>query len=158
MIEPSENCPMKFALRAAGAVLLAAAAFHCQAQAPSPAGLWKNIDDDTGKPGALVRITESNGEFTGQIEKLFRKPEEEQNPVCEKCQGARHGQPIIGMAILSGMKHSGERYDGGQILDPANGKTYRCNMTLSADGKQLDVRGYIGVPMLGRTQTWIRVQ
>lgn len=127
------------------------------AQEASPVGLWKNIDDQTGKPKALIRITESKGEFSGKIEKLFREAGEDQNPKCDLCEGARKDQPIIGMTILTGLKQEGDEYTGGQILDPANGKTYKSRMSLSAGGKKLDVRGYVGVPMLGRTQTWNRV-
>ena len=122
----------------------------------SPVGLWKNIDDATGKPKALIRITESDGELKGKIEKLFRAPEEDQNPKCEKCEGTLKDQPIIGMTILSGLKKDGDEYNGGQILDPANGKLYKSKLTVVEDGKKLNVRGYIGMPMLGRTQVWVR--
>ncbi|HJW53724.1 MAG TPA: DUF2147 domain-containing protein [Burkholderiaceae bacterium] len=126
------------------------------AQSTSPVGLWKNIDDQTGKPKALIRITESNGKFEGKIEKLFRAPDQEQNPVCDKCQGELKDQPILGMTILSGMKQDGDEYSGGQILDPGNGKLYKSKMSIADDGKRLNVRGYIGMPLLGRTQTWVR--
>ncbi|WP_151638866.1 DUF2147 domain-containing protein [Noviherbaspirillum aerium] len=126
------------------------------AQDASPVGLWKTIDDETGKPRSLVRITESNGELRGKIEKLFREAGDEQNPKCDKCEDARKDQPIIGMTIITGMKKDGDAYSGGQILDPASGKIYKSKMTLGDGGKKLDVRGYIGVPMLGRTQTWVR--
>lgn len=122
----------------------------------SPAGLWKNIDDATGKPRALIRITESNGTLQGKIEKVFPAPNESQNPKCEKCEGASKDAPIIGLLILSGLKKDGDAYAGGQILDPDNGKTYASKVQLTDGGKKLNVRGYIGVPMLGRTQTWVR--
>jgi uncharacterized protein (DUF2147 family) len=122
----------------------------------SPVGLWKNIDDVTGKPKALIRITETNGELTGKIEKLFRPANQDQNPVCEKCEGARKNQPVVGMVFMSGLKKDGNEYRGGEILDPDNGKTYKSKVTLVDGGKKLNVRGYIGVPMLGRSQTWIR--
>lgn len=136
------------------AVLLAASA--CAFADGSPVGLWKNIDDATGKPKALIRITENNGELSGKIEKLFRAPEEDQNPVCQKCEGELKDQPIVGMTILSGLKKDGDEYNGGQILDPANGKLYKSKLSVIEDGKKLNVRGYIGMPMLGRTQTWVR--
>lgn len=128
------------------------------AQEAAPVGLWKSIDDETGKPKALIRISENNGELIGKIEKLFRAPDEEQNPKCDKCEGARKDQPIIGMTILWGMKQDGDEYNGGQILDPANGKTYKSKMSFGDSSKELNVRGYIGMPMLGRTQTWIRAE
>jgi uncharacterized protein (DUF2147 family) len=126
------------------------------ADTSSPAGLWKNIDDQTGKPKALIRITENNGVLTGQIEKLFRDANEDQNPKCDKCEGARKDQPIVGMTILSNLKKDGDEYAGGEILDPNNGKVYKSKLHLTDGGKKLDVRGYIGVPMLGRSQTWVR--
>lgn len=132
------------------------AAAGAMAQEASLVGLWKNIDDETNKPKALIRITESNGEYKGKIEKLFRPANEEQNPKCDKCEGALKDQPIIGMTILTGIKKEGAEYAGGQILDPGNGKLYKSKITLAEGGKKLSMRGYIGMPMLGRTQTWVR--
>ncbi|TCS33514.1 uncharacterized protein (DUF2147 family) [Paucimonas lemoignei] len=120
------------------------------------AGLWKTIDDETGKPRALVRIHEENGEYRGKIEKLFRSPDQDQNPKCDKCEGANKDQPMLGMTIVSGMRQDGNEYSGGQILDAASGKVYKSKMTLIDGGKKLNVRGYVGVPMFGRTQTWLR--
>ena len=134
------------------------AAAGAWAQEASPIGVWKTIDDATGKPKSLIRISESNGELRGKIEKLFRDAGEEANPKCDKCEGTLKDQPIIGMTILTGMKKDGSQYNGGQILDPANGKVYKSKMALTEGGKKLDVRGYIGVPMLGRTQTWVRAE
>jgi uncharacterized protein (DUF2147 family) len=122
----------------------------------SAAGLWKTIDDQTGKAKSLVRISENHGEYTGKIEKLFRDPDQDQNPKCRKCEGADKDQPIIGMTIITGMKLEDGEYQGGRILDPASGKVYKSKMTLNDGGKKLDVRGYVGVPMFGRTQTWLR--
>lgn len=139
------------------ATVAALAAGSVFAQDGSPVGLWKNIDDETGKPKALIRITENNGELSGKIEKLFRAPNEDQNPKCDKCEDARKNQPIIGMTILWGMKQDGNEYTGGQILDPANGKIYKSKMSFD-EANKLNVRGYIGVPMLGRSQTWIRTE
>ncbi len=142
------------------AVLFLSLASAVSAQATSPVGLWKNIDDESGKPKALIRITESNGVFSGKIEKLFREPKEDQNPKCDKCEGALKNQPILGMTILNGMRrdHDGDEgeFDGGSILDPNNGKVYKSTLELKDSGKKLAVRGYIGIPLLGRSQTWIR--
>jgi uncharacterized protein (DUF2147 family) len=140
------------------AALLAFSCGSAWAQNVSPAGLWKTIDDHTGKPKSLVRIWETNGEYQGKVEKLFRAPDQDQNPKCIKCEGERKDQPIIGMTIINGMKGSGAEYSGGTILDPANGKTYHSKMTVIDNGTKLEVRGYIGVPLLGRTQTWIRAE
>ena len=139
------------------AVLLAlACACSAWAQTPSPIGLWKTIDDETGKPKALVRISEVNGELSGRIERLFREPDQDQNPTCDQCEDARKNQPLVGMVIVNGMKRNGDEYTGGKILDPASGKIYRSKMQLADDGRKLEVRGYVGIPALGRTQTWIR--
>jgi uncharacterized protein (DUF2147 family) len=126
------------------------------AQDTSPVGLWKNIDDVSGKPKALIRISETNGVIQGKIEKLFRAPDQEQNPVCDKCTDARKDQPIVGMVIMSDLKKDGDEYNGGKILDPDNGKVYKTKMKLADGGKKLEVRGYIGMPLLGRSQTWMR--
>jgi len=142
-------------LIAAAMLALPAAAW---AQNASPVGAWKTIDDKTGKPKALVRISEEGGVLTGKIEKLFRPADQDQNPTCGKCSDARKDQPIIGMTILSGLKKDGNEYTGGEILDPQEGKTYKSKAKLTDNGNKLEVRGYIGVPMLGRTQTWQREQ
>ncbi len=126
------------------------------AQQDPALGLWRTIDDDTGKAKSLVRITQANGEYSGRIEKLFREPDQEQNPRCDKCEDSRQNQPIVGMVIINGMKRDGERYSGGRILDPGSGKIYKANMTPVDGGRKLEVRGYIGLPALGRSQTWVR--
>ena len=122
----------------------------------SPVGLWKNIDDVSGKPKALIRISENKGELEGRIEQLFRPAGEDQNPKCVKCEGVLKDQPIVGMVFMSGLKKSGDEYTGGEILDPDNGKVYKSKLTLVDGGKKVNVRGYIGIPMLGRSQVWIR--
>ena len=140
------------ALTAAAALTIAPA----WADEASPVGLWKNIDDVSGKPRALVRITQSDGALRGKIEKVFPAPNEDPNPKCDKCEGANRNAPIVGLVILNGLTKDGDEYAGGQILDPDNGKVYRSTARLTDNGKKLSVRGYIGVPMLGRSQTWIR--
>jgi uncharacterized protein (DUF2147 family) len=142
----------------ASALLLLCCTSLAWAADPSPAGLWKNIDDETGKPKALIRITESNGELSGKIEKLFREPDQDQNPVCAECTGELKDKPVVGMTILTGLKKDGDGYTGGQILDPGNGKTYKSKLSIEDNGQKLKVRGYIGIPALGRTQTWVREQ
>ncbi|RXZ34064.1 DUF2147 domain-containing protein [Oxalobacteraceae bacterium CAVE-383] len=139
----------------ASAAIFAMPAIATAAEA-SPVGLWKTIDDESGKPKSLVRITENDGELSGRIEKLFRAPDQDQDPKCVKCEGALKDQPIIGMTILTGLKKDGDGYSGGRIVDPASGKTYKSKLTVAEDGRKLNLRGYIGVPMLGRTQIWLR--
>ncbi len=141
---------------ATGLLVFAAMVAPAAAQDASPVGLWKNIDDVTGKPKALIRITEVKGELRGQIEKLYRAAGDDQNPRCERCQGANKDQPVLGMVFMSGLRKDGNDYSGGEILDPDTGKIYRSKMTLVDGGRKLNVRGYIGVPMFGRSQIWVR--
>lgn len=123
----------------------------------SPTGLWKTIDDKTGKERSFVRITENNGVYEGQIEKLLnRQPDEDPDALCKKCDGERKDKPLVGMTILWGLKKDGEQYAGGEILDPKNGKIYRAQIKLIQGGQKLEVRGYIGVSLFGRSQTWVR--
>ncbi len=136
--------------------LFASLPMEASANEATPVGLWRTIDDKTGKEKSLVRITEVNGELRGTIEKLIREPNEDQNPVCEKCSGEKKNKPVLGMMILGGLKRDGKEWTGGEILDPNNGKTYKCKMSLDDGGKKLNVRGFIGVSLLGRTQVWLR--
>ena len=124
----------------------------------SPVGLWKTIDDETKTEKSLVRITESNGVFSGKIEK-FLDPTTKADAVCDKCTDERKDKPILGMTILRNLKQSADDkavYDGGDIVDPNNGKVYRSRLKPVDDGKKLEMRGYIG-PFY-RTQTWLRVE
>ena len=122
--------------------LLCSAAFAADLSA---SGLWRTIDDRTGKPRGLVRITEVNGEFQGKLQKTFPQPGEDPDPKCDKCSGSRRGQPVIGMTILWGLIKQGEEYQGGEVLDPENGKIYRAKVKLEDGGKTLHVRGFIGI-------------
>lgn len=125
-------------------------------QHTSPVGLWKNIDDATGKPRAMIRLTETQGVLQGWIERVFLAPGESPNPKCVKCEGANRNAPVVGLTILSGLRKDGDEYVDGQILDPDNGSTYRSKVKVLDGGQKLSVRGYIGIPALGRTQTWVR--
>lgn len=123
----------------------------------SPVGSWKSIDDETKQPKSIIVITEKEGKLFGKIEKLFRKPEEDQNPKCDKCSGDKKDQMIIGMEILTNLKKDSDtQWSGGEILDPKNGKTYSCKIELIEEGKKLKVRGFLGFSLLGRTQIWER--
>jgi uncharacterized protein (DUF2147 family) len=137
-------------------LLLASVAGVALAQATSPVGLWKTIDDETGKEKSYVRITEANGVVSGKIEKLIDP--KEADPKCDKCTDDRKDKPVVGMTIIRNVKADGEQWDGGDILDPNNGKVYKVRLRPEDNGKKLSVRGYIGVPMLGRSQTWVRVE
>ncbi len=124
--------------------------------ADSPVGTWLTIDDKTKKERSVIQITEENGELSGVVEQLFDQPDDDPAHLCKECKGDRKDKPIIGMKILWGMKKDGDAWSGGEILDPKNGKIYRCKMTLSPDGNSLNVRGFIGISLIGRTQTWLR--
>lgn len=132
------------------------AAITVNAAEPSPVGLWKTIDDNTGQPRGLVRIREVNGRYEGRVEKGFPRPDEKEPPKCDKCDGARRNQPVLGMTILWGLTQQGDEYQGGEILDPESGKIYRAKMKLTDGGKKLEVRGFIGISLLGRSQIWLR--
>jgi uncharacterized protein (DUF2147 family) len=123
----------------------------------SPVGRWTTIDDSTGKPKSIVQIEQAgNGVLTGKVVEILQS-DKGPNPVCDKCDGALKGKPIKGMTILWGLKPDGSAvWDGGSVLDPAKGKTYKAKITLTDGGKKLQMRGYIGIEALGRTQTWIR--
>jgi uncharacterized protein (DUF2147 family) len=136
--------------------LVVLAAITVNAAEPSPVGLWRTIDDQTGQPKGLVRIREVDGQLEGKVEKAFPKPGEDPAPKCDKCDGARHNQPVLGMTILWGLTQQGDEYQGGEILDPESGKIYRVKMKLTDGGKKLEVRGFIGISLLGRSQIWLR--
>lgn len=139
-----------------GATLMMASSLA--AAAGSPAGTWRSIDDKTKQERSIIRISEEKGEFKGVVQKLFDQPGDDPSHLCKECKGERKDQPIIGMTILWGLKKDGDIWAGGEILDPHNGKIYRCKMTLSEDGKSLNVRGFIGISLIGRSQTWYREQ
>ena len=143
---------MRDVMFAAAVALLAEAAF---AQA-TPVGLWKTIDDETKQEKSHVRISEAAGVLSGKIEKVLDPAK--QDAKCEKCTDARKDQPVLGMTIVEGVKKSADEpyWDGGSILDPNNGKTYKVRLTPKDGGKALEVRGFIG-PFF-RNQTWVRVE
>lgn len=122
----------------------------------TPAGTWNTIDDATGKPRGVIEIAEKDGVFSGKLVKSL-VPTEGPPKVCDKCTDARKDQPIIGMTLLTGLRKTGDNeWTGGEILDPETGKLYKCKMSLGDDGKKLNVRGFIGISLIGRTQTWVR--
>ncbi len=124
----------------------------------SPVGLWKTIDDDGKTAKSLVRISEQGGTFSGSIDKVL-DPAAPVDGKCIKCTDDRKDQPVVGLQIIRGVKAEGDGvWGGGEILDPNNGKTYRTRLKPVDGGKKLEVRGYVGAPLFGRTQTWIRVE
>ena len=140
------------------AITLIAAAGAVSAQS-TPVGVWKTIDDKTKTERAQIRIAESGGVYSGKIEKLLAA-DAQQDGVCDKCSDDRKDKPMIGLEVIRGVKRgeAENTWDGGTILDAAEGKIYKVRMQPTEGGKKLEVRGYVGMPMLGRTQTWIRVE
>lgn len=122
----------------------------------SPVGTWLTIDDATGKEKSVVEVYEQDGELQGKVIEILTPPVNPKGHICDKCSGDRKDQDIKGMVILWGYKKSGSKWSGGEILDPKNGKIYSSNMSLGDNGKTLFVRGYIGISLIGRTQTWHR--
>ncbi len=120
----------------------------------SPVGRWRTVDDKTGQDSGIVRLFESNGALYGTIEKIF-------DPVkaaytCIKCEDDRKNKPLIGLDFMRGLKRDGEVWDNGTILDPNTGSIYRSSARVTEGGKKLVVRGYLGISLLGRSQTWVR--
>lgn len=118
-------------------------------------GLWKAFDDQ-GKPTGYIRIKEDQAGFAGVIEKGLESDKEEK--YCHACKDARKGQKLVGMTVLKGVKAKGEVFEGTEILDPFSGNTYRVKLTLKAQGQKMDVRGFVGMSLFGRTQVWERVE
>jgi len=118
-------------------------------------GKWKTIDDATGEAKSYVEIYEDNGKVYGKIVELINPKKE--NPICDQCCCEDKDQPILGLQFIKGLEKDGDEYNGGKILDPDNGKLYKCYITLEEDNK-LKVRGYIGFSLLGRTQYWYRAE
>jgi uncharacterized protein (DUF2147 family) len=121
----------------------------------TPVGRWRRVDDKTGKPRSIVGIWEDKGQFFGRVEESLNP--ERAGRRCDKCTDERKDQRIVGMVIIRGLKKDGDEYTGGDILDPDNGKVYRCKMKVKEHGNVLSVRGYLGASMFGRSQTWTRV-
>ena len=143
-------------IRSTLATLLALSSLSALAQM-TPAGLWQTISDVDGKVTSEVRIVEAAGVLSGAVEKALVQSNE---PNCDQCTDDRKGKPKVGLQIIRDAKKVDGKdvWEGGNILDPNNGKIYKLKLTPVEGGKKLEVRGYIGTPMLGRTQTWVRVQ
>jgi uncharacterized protein (DUF2147 family) len=122
----------------------------------SPAGRWLTIDDKTGTPRSVIEIADVAGTLQGKVVKIYDRPGDNPGHLCRKCDGALKDKPVIGMMLIQGLKRDGDSWDGGTILDPDTGNTYSAEMHLLDDGQKLEVRGYFGISLLGRSQTWIR--
>ncbi len=133
--------------------LFASAAF---ASDLTPAGRWVTIDDKTGTPRSVIEITDVNGTLEGKVLKIYDRPGDNPAHLCRKCEGDLKDKPVIGMMLIKGLTRDGDAWDGGTILDPDSGNTYSAEMHLLDNGQKLEVRGYFGISLLGRSQTWVR--
>lgn len=120
----------------------------------TPVGMWRTYDDGDGLPASLVQIEERNGLLEGRVVKLLPRPGHDVDAKCVKCESDRKGLPITGMKIIWDMRPDGNEFTGGKIFDPDSGKTYGCRMKVA--GNKLNVRGFLGMALFGRTQTWVR--
>jgi Uncharacterized protein conserved in bacteria (DUF2147) len=125
---------------------------------PTPVGLWQTVDSATKEPTGWFLISNHDGIFAGIIAKMFLQPGQDPNVVCDQCKDDRHDHPWLGLEIIRGMvQESDDKYGGGTILDPRDGKIYHATMKVTPDGQTLIVRGYIGVELLGENQYWSRL-
>lgn len=121
--------------------------------AQSIVGKWKTIDDTTKAAKSIVEFVEKDGVYSARVLSLINPKVED--PKCDNCKGAQKGKPIRGLVIITGLVKNGNEYTGGKIVDPESGKEYKCTVKLNGADK-IDVRGFVGVSLLGRTQTWVR--
>ena len=121
-------------------------------------GTWKNIDDKTGSSKAILEIRqEANGTFTAKVIKVTPRPGYTPKETCINCPAPYTNKPILGMDVLTGLKYvEGLNFSGGKIIDPLSGNIYSMKAKLSPNGKRLNLRGYVGISALGRSQTWIK--
>lgn len=141
----------------AAVVLLGVGTLAAPAAELTAVGLWEQVDESSGKAESWFKISERNGIYEGNVVKIFSKPGEDENFVCSKCEGAEKGAPVLGLTLIKGMQRNGLAYENGTIMDPRDGAVYRALMKLSPDGGKLEVRGYLGISLFGRTQVWNRL-
>ncbi|WP_287495851.1 DUF2147 domain-containing protein [Pandoraea sp. CB10b_02] len=138
----------------AAAILCASACAAVAADLISPVGVWR-IVDETGDPKALITITEKDGEYVGALSKSLGRPDGLERR-CTECTDWRKGMKLQGLQIIRGLRKDGDEYTGGKILDPDSGSEYSVKVKVVDGGRKLEVRGYFGISLLGRTQVWLR--
>ena len=132
--------------------------FSHLALASDLSGTWRNIDDKTGSPKAFLEIRETaTGTYTAKITKITPRPGYTPKENCVSCPAPYTNKPILGLDVLTGLKHESENnFVDAKVLDPLSGKIYSGKAKLSTNGKRLTLRGYVGISVLGRSQTWIK--
>lgn len=142
-------------------ILISLAPSFAVSRAMSPIGYWKTTDEVTGKAKSILHIYAWQNALYGRVVKIFPRPGYDQNEICTSCKGARQHQRIVGMIVMEGLKQASSNpaeWNDGQILDTLNGKMYHCSLTLVNHGQHLNVRDYIGLPLFGRSKTWLRIK